>query len=242
MNKKMLGVALAIVAVVGGIAATSIDNVNFEADDLQFDGQTLATGDVTRNISLIQNGSRVEIFANGVRLGRTNGAGDDGAGSGVLVYKNQTWDNKVPFAFGTYSSYHTGTVPAVWTPRFNGGSVKLMNIAKFKVLAPNATSIDLGNGLTVSQEGARVFFRQNGSNIGRTNGAGDDATLIAAGVISVRTSSELLDPNGTTVDNGYANVPLALVRYRNTFRLYTPRLNGGSVKLIDSIGIVGTAN
>lgn len=148
-------------------------------------------------------------------LGRSNGAGDNPSTvTDAFSYKG------VAYAYGKH--YSKGNV--VYTPRFNGGSVKLVDMLQ------TLSGAEVDNGTTTigtlrarqntSAPLGRVYIEQfNGTswvNIGRTNGNTDDGTL-----------KEFFVVNG---------VPFAVLQRRETqFIVITPRGNGGSVKLVDIV-------
>ncbi|RIV27558.1 hypothetical protein DYU11_04435 [Fibrisoma montanum] len=146
-------------------------------------------------------------------IGRTNGAGDNPSTvTDAFSYKG------VVYAYGKH--YSKGNV--VYTPRFNGGSLKLVDLFQTLSGAEVVNGAATIGDLRARQDGNRVRIErttnggQTWNNIGRTNGNTDDGTL-----------KEFFVVNG---------VPFAVVQRRATqFIVITPRGDTGSVKLVDIV-------
>jgi hypothetical protein len=169
--------------------------------------------------------------SNYVNIGRTNGAGDNGVAQSAFAIGRKA------YALGT-----KGTTERSWTPRFNGGSVKLVDMSGpidfdqgpigtcgvvtipegFQSLVDENAALP-GTQVTASYEfpvGGRVVVSSVASTanpsakiLGRTNGSGDNPGSVS----------------GCTVVGG---TPIVFGVKSGTDRIWTPQYNDGSVKLM----------
>jgi hypothetical protein len=241
MRRNLIKLAVLVmvlsVAVIGTALAYGYTQAPFGEGALDFEGQVPSASQFN-SIWFFNDGARIRMTSGdsiGKLLARTNGAGDNGVGQHAFTYQNQTWQNNVPFGIGDYKSYHFSG-DRLYTPRFNSGSVKLFNSAGF--IEGNDVSVTVDGVIyrAFNDELGRVRITQNGTLLGRSNGAGDNGKVLALSVVKVRTGYTL-DANGKIV-NVYETVPFVQVEYTSyhtgtVVRVMTPRNNAGSVKLLD---------
>ena len=181
--------------------------------------------------------------AEGILLGRTNGAGDDGVAENAFAFKfqgfngAQPWQLTVPFALGTKSGRDT-----LWTPQFRNVGIQPVHMAQFSTDNAagdedsrvgviergdfRAVDGDFGALLGCARPGFVCFQQWNGTawlQIGRTNGPGDNGDLVSFTVLTVRTGFTL--DGGGKVVNTNTQVPIAQidgVNFGRNLGLQTP--------------------
>ena len=246
-SHKLFGgvVSSVLVATALGVGATSAQppvesNVSpvgiqrtWEAGALDIQGALPApAADVkVRVVNDVRNAAgRVGFVApGGLILGRTNGAGDNGWANAEFAFKFNgfngatSWQNTVPFAFGTRNGRDT-----LWTPQFVNVGIRTVHMAQFStdngvgdedatvgiIRHGNFRAVDgdFGAAVNCNRPGKVCFQRLNGTQwqqIGRTNGPGDDGDLVSFTVLKVRTGYTL-DANGRIV-NTTEDVPVAQI-------------------------------
>jgi hypothetical protein len=184
INVSKLIVAGGVLLASTGLVGTAMAAVPRTSENITVNGVTYEAG---------QSGSRVIVKRNGQQIFRTNGAGDDGTFKDLFVL---------------------GDEPYVVVEHWKNGLTILKDKDSSVIAALNVGTVyttkkmSLTSGaFTATQEGERVYVRQNGKQIFRTNGAGDNGEL-----------------RGLFVHNGMAHI--IVKHYKKGLMILTDRDSG----------------
>ncbi|WP_194975106.1 hypothetical protein [Aquiflexum lacus] len=145
---------------------------------------------------------------------------------------NTAWGLNVPFVL--LRKYHAGNYrPAIATPNFTFGYPNKLN--QFTFISPTngvSTWTDSETGdIWEARQGdknggnlARVYIYKNGSQVQRTNGAGENGSLQGFAVLTVRTA--IVDNSGK-IENVYDKVAFALIQHYNKGLTLQTRIGDG---------------